>query len=638
MDNYFVSLLHENFPNTEDVMTELINLNVINGLPKGTELYISDIHGEYESFNHILRIGSGNVKEKISELYNGELSNKEVNHLTLLVAYPKYALSHLPEFKEKKEEVILDTIEQLIKILRFTAAKYTRSKIRKSLPLKYQYIIEELLYADYSLKEKVTYAREIIHHLCDLNRAEDFIIEIAITIQHLIVDRLHVVGDVFDRGKNADKVMDRLMDYPTVDFQWGNHDILWMGGFFGNAACLMTLLRIAARYDYLLELEKSYSINLRPLFQFAQEKYKANPEFTPKGLERQRDKEKTIEMEKVHQVLAIIQFKLEEQLIKRRPKFNMNHRLLLNRIDMNKETVEIDGDFYPLENTCFQTIDSDQPDLLTPEEEEIVDALMYSFQHSEKLRKHMHFLLEKGSAYLVYNSHLLFHGCIPLTDDGKLLGIQIERNEYKGKGLLDYMEQAIRMSAQSIETKTDHATDFVWYAWAGEMSPLFGKDKMTTFERYFIKDKKAHKERKNPYYTLRDSEEICKKILKEFDCNDERSTIINGHTPVKVKKGEEPIKGNGKLFVIDGGLSRAYQQETGIAGYSLLNNSFGFQLVTHMPFESVPYLFENQFDGTYVKRVIDKDLPRILIKETTIGEELKEQIEVLKELLKMYQS
>lgn len=638
MDHYYVSLLQEKFPTTEDVMTELINLEAINGLPKGTELYISDIHGEYEAFDHILRIGSGNVKEKIAELYDGKLSKTEVNHLTLLVAYPKYALDHLPEFKEKKEEVTLETIEQLINILRFTAAKYTRSKVRKSLPPKYQYIIEELLYADYSLPEKVSYARQIIQHLCRLKRTEDFIIEVATTIQHLVVDRLHVVGDVFDRGNSADKVMDRLMHYPTVDFQWGNHDILWMGGFFGNTACLITLLRIAARYNYLLELEKSYSINLRPLFLFAQETYEKNPAFTPKGLEQQRSKEKTIEMEKVHQALAIIQFKLEEQLIKRRHEFKMDHRLLLSNINYEEKIVEIEGEEYPLEDTCFQTIDPNHPEQLTKEEQEIVDALLYSIQHSEKLQKHMHFLLEKGSAYLVYNSHLLFHGCIPLTDEGELLEFELDGQEYRGKELLDFMEQAIRTSAQSIYQTSDLETDFIWYAWAGVKSPLFGKNKMTTFERYFIEDTSTHKETKNAYYTLRDSKEICEMLLKEFGCMDDRSTIINGHTPVKVKKGEEPIKGEGKLFVIDGGLSSAYQEKTGIAGYSLLNNSFGFQLVTHLPFQSVEYLFENQFDGTYVKRVIDKDLPRILIKETTIGEELKEQIEVLQKVLNMYQA
>lgn len=638
MDKYYASLLQEKFPETEDVMTELINLEAIGQLPKGTELYISDIHGEYESFDHILRIGSGNVKEKITELYEEELTKTEINHLTLLVAYPKYALNHLPEFEQKDQATVQRTIEHLINILRFTAAKYTRSKVRKSLPSRYRYIIEELLYADYSLPEKVNYARQIIQHLCRLEKTEDFMIEVATTIQHLVIDRLHVVGDVFDRGNSADRVMDRLMNYPTVDFQWGNHDILWMGGFFGNKACLMTLLRIAARYGYLLELEKAYGINLRPLFLFAQEHYQENEEFTPKGYEEQRHKEKVKEMEKVHQALAMIQFKLEEQLIDRRPEFEMDHRALLSKIDYEAKEIELEGERYSLTDTCFQTIDPAAPSRLTHEEQEVVDALVYSIQHSEKLQKHMRFLLEKGSAYLVYNFHLLFHGCIPLTEEGELLGLELEGVEYKGKELLDYMEQAIRTSAQFIHQKTDLATDFIWYTWAGPKSPLFGKEKMTTFERYFIKDETTHKETKNPYYTLRDTKETCEMLLKEFGCHDERATIINGHTPVEVKKGEDPIKAEGKLFVIDGGLSSAYQGKTGIAGYSLLNNSFGFQLVTHLPFQTVPYLFENQFDGTYVKRVIDKDLPRILIQETTIGEELQEQIDVLQQVLKMYQS
>lgn len=633
MDRFYLSLLQEQFPTKEDVMTELINLEAIGQLPKGTELYISDIHGEYKAFDHILRIGSGNVKEKITDLYADELSKEEINQLTLLVAYPKYALSYFPKLQKKDETIIVETIERLIRILRFTAAKYTRSKVRKSLPSNYQYIIEELLYADYKLPVKERYAKQIIRHLYRLGKTDDFIVDVATTIQHLVIDRLHVVGDVFDRGSDVDKVMDRLMNFPTVDFQWGNHDILWMGGFFGNAACLMTVLRIAARYNYLLDIEKSYGLNLRPLFLYAQKMYDENPAFTPKGLEQSRGKEKTKEMEKVHQALAVIQFKLEEQLIKRRPEFEMDHRLLLSGIDFKKEKIGIENQTYELENTCFQTMDPECPECLTEEEQEVVEAVMYSIQHSEKLQKHMRFLLEKGAAYLVYNSHLLFHGCIPLSDEGELLGLEIDGKEYKGKSLLDYMENAIHSSAQTLHKKEDLATDFIWYAWAGVKSPLFGKEKMTTFERYFIQDKAAHKERKNAYYSLRNSREICEMLLKEFGCYDERATIINGHTPVKTKKGEQPTKGEGKLFVIDGGLSSAYQEETGIAGYSLLNNSFGFQLVTHLPFYSVNYLFENMFDGTYVKRVIDKDLPRVLIRETTIGKELQEQINVLQNFL-----
>lgn len=630
---YLESLLEERFPTEEAVMTELINLEAIQSLPKGTELYISDIHGEYTAFDHILRIGSGNVKEKINNLYHEELTAEEVERLTLIVAYPEWAIARDPVLVDGNEEELILLIERLIEILKFTSAKYTRSKLRKTLPDEYRYVMEELLYADYNLPHKEKYSKQIIHLLFKLNKVHDFVQEIAFAIQRLVIDRLHVIGDVFDRGSEADRVMDRIIHHPSVDFQWGNHDMLWIGAYYGSESCLLTLLRIGARYDYLFDLESSYGLNLRPLFLHAKETYQANPAFTPKHLADDISDESRIEMEQVHQALSIIQFKLEEQLLNRRPEFAMDKRKLLQAIDFEKQTVAIEGKTYPLENTCFQTIDPENPTALTAEERNVVEALMYSYQNSDKLAKHIEFMAKEGTAYLIYNNHLLFHGCIPLTDDGELKEVEFRGKKYQGKALLDYFSECLHTSTQNKNIRDDYETDLFWYNWAGEFSPLFGKAKMTTFERYFIQDKETHKEEKNAYFKLRHQRRIAEMVLREFGLTNERSAIINGHTPVKAKKGEEPIKAGGKLFVIDGGLSSAYHGTTGIAGYSLLNNSIGFQVVTHQPFSSIEKLFENKSDGTYVKRVIDKDFDRTLIRETSTGAELQEQINVLKDYL-----
>jgi len=634
--SYGEFLLKEKFPTPEAVMTEVINLEAIQQLPKGTELYISDIHGEYGAFDHILRIGSGNVKEKITDLYKDELSQNEIDRLTLIVAYPKYALKYDSVFDNGENNQLIELIERLIQILKFSSAKYTRSKLRKALPPAYRYIMEELLYADYSLPHKEKYARQIMKHLIELGKVKSFIYQISSTIQNLVIDRLHVVGDVFDRGSDADKVMDRLMGHPSVDIQWGNHDMLWIGAYYGSSSSLLTLLRIAARYDYLFDLESAYGLNLRPLFIFAKKYYNANPAFTPKGSKDRRDEDRVIELEQVHQALSIIQFKLEEQLLNRRPEFQMDKRKLLQSIDYEKGTVTIEGKTYEMGNTCFQTVNPKNPIQLTSEEEEVLESLMFSYQNSELLKQHIEFMVKQGSTYLIYNNHLLFHGCIPLTEDGEFMEIPFDGHTYKGKSLLEFFEKCIGKSTEDKYERDDFYTDMYWYIWAGPYSPLFGKAKMTTFERYFIEDKETHFEEKNSYFHMRDNRDIAEMILHEFGLYDKRSAIINGHTPVKAKKGEEPIKAEGKLLVIDGGLSKAYQDKTGIAGYSLLNNSYGFQVVTHMPFISVEDLFEKQFDGTYIKRVVEKDLPRVHIRETSTGKELQKQIDVLNHYLEDY--
>ncbi|WP_165003724.1 MULTISPECIES: fructose-1,6-bisphosphatase [unclassified Enterococcus] len=626
MDRY-LDLLSEKFSTTEEVITEIINLEAILQLPKGTELFLSDIHGEFPSFDHILRIGSGNLKEKVKDLFGSQLTDQEINQLTIFVAYPEFTLT--TSWYEEQDKSLL--IQQLIDLLRFTSVKYTRSKVRKGLPAEYSYIIEELLYIDDRINGKKDYVKKILDQLILMKEEEKFLTKLAYAIQKTVIDHLHVVGDIFDRGTQAAKVMDRLIEFSSVDIQWGNHDILWIGAYCGSEACLLTLLRIAARYNYLFELEKEYGLNLRPLFSFAYQNYDENPFFTPKNSDglTQRERE---ELEKIHQALAILQFKSEEQLLDRRPEFEMADRQLFDQIDYDQLTIELDGEVYPLQGACFQTIQPDDPSQLTEEERKVIDSLMYSFQHSPRMQKHIEFLLDKGSMYLKNNQHVLFHGCIPVSPQGEFLSFSLDQ-AYSGKSLLEFFEDQIRESAKDLSAKEDLATDLIWYAWSGPFSPLFGKSKMATFERYFLADKETHVERSNPYYKLRNEEWFSKKVLEEFGSNELGSAIINGHTPVKVKKGESPIKANGTVFVIDGGLSKAYQKTTGIAGYSLLCNSYGFQIVTHYPFLAIEQQFERKSDQAYVKKVIDQQLPRKLNRDTTKGAELQQQIDQLKRLL-----
>lgn len=601
------------------ILTELINLEAILNLPKGTELYLSDIHGEFAAFDYILRSCAGNLKLKITECFKDQLNDSEINQLTLLIAYPEEAIQyprHYPFYNKDYQERV---IHQLITLLGFVSTKYTRSKVRKKFPEEYAYILEEFIYTDLQYNDQADYFKNMIHYLIELDEAIPFILKVAPVIQNLIIDHIHIVGDIFDRGKEADLVMERICELPSVDIQWGNHDLLWMGAYAGNAACLCHLLRIATRYQYLYDIEKAYGINLRPLFLFAEKTYHANPAFTPKG---KLDADQLI-LEQVHQALSILQFKLEGQIAHRRPELHMDMYDVLSKIDYENNMIDIDGQTYKIENPCFQTVNSKQPLQLTDAEQAVLESLMYSFQHSLKMKKHMEFLMKHGSMYLIYNQHLLYHGCIPLAQSGELINFTVGNDSYQGAALLDFFEKHLKESFRNLDTHEDFATDLSWYAWCGPFSPLFGKHKMTTFERYFIKDKKTHLERKNAYYRYRDSEKICQLILEAFGLNPEFSRIINGHTPVKTTKGESPVRGNGHLFVIDGGLSKAYQKQTGIAGYSLLNNSYGFQIVTHQPFISTEYLFNQQTDMTAIKRVVDKVAKRTLIKDTTIGREIQ---------------
>jgi fructose-1,6-bisphosphatase III len=582
----YLDLLAQKYDSEEKVVTEIINFEAILNLPKGTEHFVSDLHGEFQSFQHVLRNGSGRVKEKIEELFMDILSEKDINELTILVYYPEDKLQLIKNRFDNKQELngwYATTINHMIKLISFASSKYTRSKLRKALPERFVYIIEELLYkTEEESTNKEPYYTKIVQQIISLNQADKLIIGLAYCTQRLVVDHLHVVGDIYDRGPEPDQIMDTLINYHSVDIQWGNHDVLWLGAYAGSKVCLANILRISARYNNLDIIEDVYGINLRPLLNLAEKYYKDNPAFRPKKTSGNNlTEEEELQITKIHQAIAMIQFKLEIPIIKRRPFFNMSGRLLLEKIDYDKNEIVLHGKTYPLENTCFATINPENPSQLLEEEQRVIDKLLFCLQHSEKLARHMNFLMKKGSLYLKYNGNLLIHGCIPLDDKGNMEKMVIENTTYDGRELLDVFEHHLRYSFAHREETDDLSTDMVWYLWTGEYSSLFGKREMTTFERYFIKDKETHKERKNPYYYLREKEEICRKILAEFNLNPDDGHIINGHTPVKEIKGEDPIKANGKMLVIDGGFSKAYQSTTGIAGYTLLYNSFGMKLVAH---------------------------------------------------------
>lgn len=632
----YLDLLAQKYDTEEKVVTEIINLEAILDLPKGTEHFVSDLHGEYQAFQHVLRNGSGNVKVKIRDLFKNEMQEKELNEFATLVYYPEEKLQLIKSGFSSKQELqdwYIEVIERMLKLISYASSKYTRSKIRKALPKQFVYIIEELLYKTDEFKNKKDYYDKILERIITLGQADKLIIGLAYTTQRLVVDHLHVVGDIYDRGPDPHKIMDTLIDYHSVDIQWGNHDALWIGAFAGSKVCLANIIRICARYNNLDIIEDVYGINLRPLLNLAEKYYEDNPVFRPKRIAGENlTEQEQLQITKIHQAISIIQFKLEMPIIKRRPCFHMEDRLLLEKVDYEKNEATIHGKTYPLENTCFATINPDKPDELLEEEQQVIDKLLFSIQQSEKLARHMKFLMKKGSLYLKYNGNLLIHGCIPLDEDGSMKAMEIEGKTYAGRELLDVFERYMRQAFAHPEETDDFATDMIWYLWTGENSSLFGKREMTTFERYFIKDKETHKERKNPYYYLREDEDVCRRMLEEFDLNPDQGRIINGHTPVKERDGENPVKANGKMLVIDGGFSKAYQSTTGIAGYTLLYNSYGMQLVAHQLFNSKEEVLSNETDVLSVKRLVDEELERKVVRETNIGKGLLQQIESLNSL------
>lgn len=638
----YLKLLSRQYPTIAEACTEIINLQAILNLPKGTEHFLTDIHGEYESFNHVLRNASGVIKRKIMYVFGDILSEKEIKSLATLIYYPEQKLSIILKDEDNIEDWYKINMHRLIEICRHVSSKYTRLKVRKALPKDFAYIIEELLHERPDRMDKEAYYSEIIKTIIRIGRADEFISAISKLIQRLVIDRLHIVGDIFDRGPGSDIVMDTLMNYHNVDVQWGNHDILWMGAAAGSEACIATVIRICARYVNLDIIEEGYGINLLPLATFALEWYSDDEcvAFRPKDdclAYSEKDLKLICQM---HKAISIIQFKLEGEIINRRPHFGMQDRLVLNKINYEDGTINLDGKIYELNDSKFPTINPENPYELIPEERELVEKLRLSFKNSERLQKHVRFLFAKGSIYLNCNSNLLYHGCIPLNEDYSFKKVKIGASgrEYSGKLYLDRLEVLVREGyfyKNNPEAKR-YGMDLTWYLWTGPESPLFGKDKMTTFERYFVDDKQAHVENKTTYFKLQDNEDVCNIIFKEFGLNPETSHIINGHVPVKIKKGESPIKANGKLLVIDGGLSKAYQDTTGIAGYTLIYNSYGLLLASHESFESTQKAIEEEQDIISTTMVLEREVERKRVGDTDAGEEIRTQIRDLERLLEAY--
>ena len=635
-----LNLLSKTYKNIQEVSEEIINLQAILNLPKGTELFLSDIHGEYEAFIHILNNGSGIIKNKIEGIYNNTISEKDRKDLATLIYYPEEKLNIVKKEIDNIDEWYKITLYRLIEVTRAVSSKYTRSKVRKAMPKGFDYIIDELLYRQGNDTNKEQYYHQIIDSIIDLNRADEFIIAISELIKRMAIDHLHIVGDIYDRGPGAPIIMDKLMNFHSLDIEWGNHDILWMGAAAGNEACIANVVRICSRYDNLSTLEDSYGINIRPLSIFASETYKDDPckAFMPRNKEETKySKTDKIVLSKIQKAMAVIQFKIEGNLIKKHPEYKMKDRLLLDKINFDEGTVNLNGKRYKLNDMIFPTIDKKNPYKLTLEEQEIIERLKDSFMRSEKLNKHVNFLYAKGSMYVNFNSNLLFHGCIPMTEDGEFEKVEIMGKVCKGKELLDHIENIAHKAyfGENEEEKSE-AVDLMWYFWCGPKSPLFGKDKAATFERYFLDDKETHKENKNNYYKLINNEEICNKILNNFGLNLEEGHIINGHMPVKAKDGESPLKANGKLIVIDGGFAKSYQSTTGTAGYTLTYNSNGLVLAVNEPFESKEKAI---VEGSDIKSEIilkEKADNRKRVLDTDIGKILNEEIIDLKELLNAY--
>ena len=640
----YLTRLSDLYPTIAAASTEIINLQAILNLPKGTEHFLTDVHGEYEAFSHVLKNGSGSVRRKIEDVFGNTMSAADKKSLATLIYYPRAKMDLIRQTETNMEDWYKVHLYRLIEVAKRAASKYTRSKVRKALPPNFAYVIEELITEKAEVHDKESYYNEIISTIIRIGRAEDFIEAISELIQRLVVDHLHIVGDIYDRGPGPHIIMDKLMSYHSVDIQWGNHDILWMGAASGNDSCIANVIRMSMRYGNLGTLEDGYGINLLPLATFAMDTYADDPctIFMPKmNFADAHYNEKTLRLiTQMHKAITIIQFKLEAEIIDRRPEFGMANRKLLEKIDFERGVFVYEGKEYALRDTNFPTVDPADPYRLTEEERELVEKIHYSFMNSEKLKKHMRCLFTYGGMYLVSNSNLLYHASVPLNEDGSFKHVKIRGKEYWGHKLLDKADQLIRTAYFDEEGEEDKefAMDYIWYMWCGPEAPLFDKDKMATFERYFVEDKELHKEKKGYYYTLRNREDICDQILTEFGASGPHSHIINGHVPVKTIQGEQPMKANGKLFVIDGGFSKAYQPETGIAGYTLVYHSHGMQLVQHEPFQSRQKAIEEGLDIKSTNFVLEFNSQRMMVKDTDKGKELVTQIQDLKKLLVAYRT
>lgn len=640
----YLQLLAQSFPNIPEASTEIINLQAILNLPKGTEHFVADIHGEYEAFLHILKNASGNIQRKVNELFGNLMRESDARELCTLIYYPDQKLELIKAAEENIDDWYHITIHNLVAVCRLVSSKYTRSKVRKALPRSFSYIIQELLHERTDDANKADYVNVIIDTIISTGRADDFIIAICNVIQRLSIDQLHILGDIFDRGPGAHIILDTLSRYHSWDIQWGNHDVLWMGAMAGNRACQCNVIRLSLRYANMTTLEEGYGINLMPLATFAMDTYGDDPceEFIPKisSADSARVDEKSIRLAALmHKAITVLQFKEEAAIIKRHAKWKMSDRLMLNYIDYDKGTITLNGKEYPLKSNSFPTIDPKHPNRLTPEEKQLMDKINHSFQVSEKLHKHIRLLLQHGCMYAVFNNNLLFHASIPLDEDGKLKEVEIiPGTTCSGKDLLYNIGMLIRSAFQTDSTpeERNYAIDYFLYLWCGPDSPLFDKSKMATFERYFIDDKETHTEEKGNYFKLRDNEQIVDNILDAFDVVGDNRHIINGHVPVHVCNGENPVKANGKLMVIDGGFSQPYHKETGIAGYTLVYHSRGFVLVQHEPFTSTIDAIQKCSDIKSSTQIVEMSSYRMRVADTDIGRELKNQISDLQRLLYAY--
>ena len=638
---HYYEQLAELYPTIGKASTEIINLQSILYLPKGTEHFLSDIHGEFKAFSHVLRNGSGAVRKKIDDVFGHTLSTADKMSLATLIYYPQKKIELVRQTEDDIENWYKITLYRLIEVCKTVSSKYTRSKVRKALPEDYAYVIEELITEKQEVLNKEAYYEAIINTILELGQADNFIVALAELVQRLVIDHLHILGDVYDRGPSPDRIMDQLEQYHSFDIQWGNHDMVWMGAAAGQLACIASVIRTSIRYGNLDLIEDGYGINMVPLATFAMDAYRDDPcrQFILKdSTDEERSKKETLMNRKMHKAIAIIRFKLEGQLIHKWPEYGMENRCLLHRINYENKTVEIDGKTYDMLDTSFPTIDPEHPYDLTPEEQEVMNRLRTSFILCEKLQRHVRLLLKRGSMYKVYNGNLLYHGCVPLNPDGTFKKVNVYGREYSGKALYDVLESYVRKAFFSLDEKErEKGRDIMWYIWTAPDSPLYGRSKMATFERYFLADKSMHHESKNAYYHLFDKEETADNILKEFGLTGDFVHIINGHVPVERIAGENPVKCNGKLILIDGGFSKTYRRKTGIAGYTLTYNSYGLTLSAHEPFDWSNEAVRDELDIVSHQEAVEYRDKRILVGDTDVGKRMMIRIEELKKLIQAYQ-
>lgn len=638
-DSRYLRLLAREYPNADAAASEIINLNAILCLPKGTEYFFSDLHGECEAFSYLLNSASGIIRDKIEWLFQRSVSLREREELANLVYAPEEVLARKSRGDAAYREWCEITIYRLVQVCKTVASKYTRSKVRKKMPETFAYVIDELLHAD-TEDTKEQYYREIIHSIIRTDMAEKFIVTISRLIRQCSIDMLHIIGDIFDRGPHADLVMDELMCFHDVDIEWGNHDVSWMGAATGNLALVANVVRLGVSYNNFDLLEDGYGINLRALSMFAAEIYQDDPctIFTPHILDENTYDPVDVPLAaKMHKAIAVIQFKLEGQLVARHPEYHMENRSVIDKVDFHSGTITLDGRTYPLTDRLFPTVSPEHPLELTPEEDELIHTLALSFAHSEKLQRHIKYLYSHGGMYKCVNANLLYHGCIPMTEGGEFDCVTIDGKNLRGKAYLDYIDSRVRQAYFAAPGSPEQcdASDFLWYLWCGPKSPLFGKSKLSAFERYFILEEETHVEVRNPYYSLIEQRETCEKILHEFGLDPTHSHIVNGHVPVKIRQGESPIKAGGLLFIIDGGISKAYQKQTGIGGYTLIYNSHHLALAQHKPYELAKQDLSKNAPTMQIVEIMPR---RLTVRDTDNGAQVAQQIEDLTELLKAYRS